>query len=415
MADFEPRETQAHEDVLAEREALEAPHLPWPGKVHRRRKIVNEHGQEKQHYLLSSAAVSISPLMLAQLTEDEAYEKFKALRFAGTGGKPVCIHKECGHDRIYEIKTRRIFKCGACRRQFSVTSGTAFASRKLPFVKILFATLIFINGASGVAALRLRRDTGISYKTSFVLCHKLRQSMMLTRDTRRLSGEVEIDGVAFPHSQRSARIKAQTVKIRAEQYQQVVVAARERGQGGESRLTIRLVSEASGLPFLRGVIKEGSTILADEGPWTMLGTVGPLLTVKHKTGYVVDGVATNQVESLFARLRRLQRGVHYRIIGQNLDLYAQEVSWREDYRRESNGAQFTRLLLAVLNSPVSARWKGYWQRWQDPEAVRRNRRRKITWRVEYGFNPVVENYDLGGTIEEVSHRPGQQLPPSRIS
>jgi hypothetical protein len=91
--------------------------------------------------------------------------------------------------------------CGAAkvgRRQFSLTSGTLFHSRKLPVRSYLMAIAVFVNGAKGHAALHLSRDLNVQYKTAFVLSHKLREAMgsqVHNPDQPELSGTVEIDGM----------------------------------------------------------------------------------------------------------------------------------------------------------------------------------------------------------------------------
>jgi hypothetical protein len=64
-----------------------------------------------------------------------------------------------------------------CYRQFSVTSGTIFASRKLSFVDFLGAICLFVNASKGLSAVQLSRDLDVQYKTAFVLTHKLREAM----------------------------------------------------------------------------------------------------------------------------------------------------------------------------------------------------------------------------------------------
>ena len=78
---------------------------------------------------------------------------------------------------VYAYKTRTLWKCKACSHQFSVTSGTIFASRKLPVRDYLLAIAIFVNGAKGHSALQLSRDLDCQYKTAFVLAHKIREAM----------------------------------------------------------------------------------------------------------------------------------------------------------------------------------------------------------------------------------------------
>jgi transposase-like protein len=81
------------------------------------------------------------------MSEDKANATFRSIRWAENGGDPFCA--KCGCVAVYEFKARRIFKCKACEAQFSVTSGTIFASRKLPVRDILAAIAISTNGAKG--------------------------------------------------------------------------------------------------------------------------------------------------------------------------------------------------------------------------------------------------------------------------
>ena len=90
-----------------------------------------------------------------RLSDDAAHDTFKAIRWANTEGEPVC--GRCSCVALYAITTRRLWKCKACAHQFSVTSGTIFASRKLPIRDLLAAIAIFVNGAKGHSALQLSR------------------------------------------------------------------------------------------------------------------------------------------------------------------------------------------------------------------------------------------------------------------
>ena len=120
-----------------------------------------------QHFLLSAKARTLSLASVARMSDDEARAMFRKIRWAATDGEPVC--PQCGCVVCYEYATRPIFKCKACGRQFSVTSGTLFSSRKLPMRDYLLAIAIFVNGAKGVSALQLSRDLDVQYKTAFVL------------------------------------------------------------------------------------------------------------------------------------------------------------------------------------------------------------------------------------------------------
>ena len=147
------------------------------------------------HFLLSAAARTLKLKDIYRMSDDEAFQAFAAIRFAETGGEAFC--PDCGCCDPYFIATRRKWKCRACGKQFSATSGTIFASRKMAFVDLLAAICIFVNAAKGISALQLSRDLDCQYKTAFVLAHKLREAMAKGNDDVTLSGVVEVDGAYF--------------------------------------------------------------------------------------------------------------------------------------------------------------------------------------------------------------------------
>ncbi len=148
-----------------------------------------------QHFLLSAAARSLSLATVARMSDEEAWNAFRAIRWSETKGEPVC--PRCGCLDFYTYKTRKVFRCRGCSHQYTVTSGTIFASRKLAIRDILLAIAIFSNGAKGHSALQLSRDLDVQYKTAFVLAHKLREAMTAEDRGATASGSVEIDGAYF--------------------------------------------------------------------------------------------------------------------------------------------------------------------------------------------------------------------------
>jgi hypothetical protein len=91
--------------------------------------------------------------------------------------------------------TPRSALCSACRKKFSVTSGTIFHSRKLAIRDYLAVIALFCNGVKGTSALQMSRDMNINPKSAFVLLHKLREAMGAEIAAgSELAGEVEVDG-----------------------------------------------------------------------------------------------------------------------------------------------------------------------------------------------------------------------------
>jgi transposase-like protein len=314
-----------------------------------------------QHFLHSPAAKTLSLAKVLRMSDQEAEKSFRMIRWAETDGEPVC--PECGCLEHYNLKSRPVWKCKGCAKQFSLTSGTVFHSRKLSVRDILGAIAIFTNGAKGYSALQLSRDLCVDYKTAFVLLHKLREAIALARQEGALSGNVEVDGAYFggyvkPANNRADR-KDRRRKIHQTGKRQVVVALRQR----EGRtLTFIAQSEAEGVSHARANVAAGATIHADEAShWDKLAAHFPIKRINHQQAYSMDGACTNQAESFFSRVRRAEIGIHHHIAGKYLAAYAGEMAWREDVRRVSNGNQFAMIVGAAAIAPKSAKWCGYWQ------------------------------------------------------
>lgn len=313
-----------------------------------------------QHFLLSAKARTLSLKAVFRMSDDEAHEVFQAIRFADNGGEAFC--PRCGCTAVYTYAARRIWKCKGCNHQFSVTSGTIFASRKLAIRDYLAAIAIFVNAVKGISALQLGRDLDVQYKTAFVLAHKLREALTAEQVQGTLSGVVEVDGAYFGGHTKQENIKADRKdrRLSTPPKRQSVVVARERG-GKILPMVVRKESDAVAL--LRSRIAMGSVVHADEaGGWDGLHAHFEMRRISHSVAFSLDGACTNQAESFFSRLRRAEWGQHHHISGKYLLAYAAEMAWREDNRRQTNGALHMAATGAALGHPVSRVWKGYWQR-----------------------------------------------------
>lgn len=315
-----------------------------------------------QHFLLSAAARTLSLAKVARMTEEEARDAFRMIRWADSNGEPFC--PSCGCFAVSTYKSRPIFKCKECEHQFSVTSGTIFASHKRPIRDYLLATALFVNGAKGHSALQLSRDLDCQYKTAFVLLHKIREALAAEKKGETVSGTVSVDGAYFggyvkPSNYKENR-RDRRLAINQNGKREVVVVAREKG--GRT-LPFVFKSEGASIVTLSQVIKLGSTVHADEAAhWDKLHELYLTKRINHEQAYSDEGACTNDAESFFSRIRRAEVGIHHRIAGKYLRFYAHEMAWREDNRRVSNGEQYLMTVNAALAHPVSREWKGYWQR-----------------------------------------------------
>ncbi len=325
-----------------------------------------------QHFLLSSAAKSLNLVQVMRMSDDQAEALFRNVRWPETDGAPVCPH--CGGLHAYENprpKGAMRYRCKACAKDFTVTSGTLFASHKLPLRTYLAAIAIFCNEVKGKSALALSRDLGMSYKACFVLLHKLREAMAEEMKGRTVGGAgkvAEIDGGYFGgHVPKPANCKvraaprpAQSRREPERQRRKAVVIVRERN-GNSVPAVFR--TEGQALDWIKSRVQPGTVVHADEGAgWDALNKRFEMRRINHQEAYSDGEACTNWAEEYFSRLRRAEIGHHHHIAGEYLLRYAQEASWREDNRRVKNGEQVERVAhLAMVRKP-SVDFCGYWQR-----------------------------------------------------
>jgi transposase-like protein len=321
------------------------------------------------HFLLSSAARTLTLASVARMSDAEAERVFVRLRWADNHGDAYCPH--CGCLIVYACRRPNgapRWRCKACRKDFSVTSGTLFAFHKMPLRSYLLAIAIFCNEVKGKSMLALSRDLGTQYKTAFVLAHKMREAMAAESKGAHVGGpgrKAEIDGGYFggyvkPANHRENR-RDRRLRVNQSGKRKVVVVIRERN--GKTLPGV-FESEVAALNFIRTRVAPQTELYADEaGSWNELHARFTMHRINHQEAYSLPGgVYTNNAESFFSRMRRAEIGHHHHLAGPYLIRFAQEASWREDHRREANGEQVDRVVtLAMANRP-SVDFCGYWQR-----------------------------------------------------
>jgi transposase-like protein len=326
-----------------------------------------------QHFLLSKAAKTLSLASVFTMKDADAEMAFRRIRWADTNGEPVCPH--CGGVDAYDcrrLKGAPRFRCRACVKDFTITSGTLFASHKLPLRCYLAAIALFCNEVKGKSALALSRELSVSYKCAFVLLHKLREAMSAELKGRVIGGEgkvAEVDAGYFGGYVKPANLHTHRVDRRFYEHQsgkrKAVVVIRERN-GNTLPAVFR--TEGQALNFVKSRIAKGTVVNADESAnWNELHSRFEMKRINHEEAYSLDGACTNWAEEFFSRMRRAEIGHHHHIAGAYLLRYAQEASWREDHRRSSNGEQVSRVTGLALASKPSVDFSGYWQRHVQPE------------------------------------------------
>ncbi|MEJ1343134.1 MAG: IS1595 family transposase [Candidatus Sedimenticola sp. (ex Thyasira tokunagai)] len=112
---------------------------------------------------------------------------------------------ECGHTECCEITSRQLSQCSRCHRQTSVISGTIFEATKLPLTTWFLGIYLLTQTKSGVSALGLRRQLGITYNAAWRMKHKLMQVMKERDDCQPLEGIIQMDDAYWGGERRGGK------------------------------------------------------------------------------------------------------------------------------------------------------------------------------------------------------------------
>jgi transposase-like protein len=269
--------------------------------------------------------MDLMKLMEAFDTESECREYLEGLRWPKGLECPRCKGKT-----ISRIAKRDQFDCDSCRYQFSVMSGTIFHDSHLPLPKWFAATYLLCESRKGMSANQIKRMLGISYKTAWYLCHRIRAAMVEAE--HKVSGTVEID---------ETYIGGKTTSPERWKNKAPVIGIRERN-GHLHFISASNLNQNKMYEIInRNVDTTVDVIMTDESKLYNFKTTkfrGKHESVNHsKDEYVrYEGemcVTTNAVESAFSLLKRGIVGTWHKVSTKHLQAYLQEMTWRFNNRK----------------------------------------------------------------------------------
>ena len=276
--------------------------------------------------MVDTSRINLISLIEKFRDEETCREYLEKLRWSDGVACP-----RCGDMSVSEISTRDQFDCNGCRYRFSVTSGTIFDNTNLPLWKWFVTIYLICESKKSISANQIKRTIGVTYKTAWHLCHRIRSAMRgHISGGPTLFGVVEVDETLVGGKRRGVGTGNRVGKT-------WVAGAVQRG--GEVRIeAVPNIKRATLHAFIaRNTRPDTEAIYTDELK-SYLGIADHYTrheTVKHsEEEWVVGDVHTNSVEGVWSLLKRSIVGAWHQVSAKHLDAYLSEVEFRINHRND---------------------------------------------------------------------------------
>jgi len=259
---------------------------------------------------------------------------------------PVC--PRCGCIEYSYLTTRCVWKCKACKKQYSVKAGTIFEDSPLGLDKWLPAVWLIANAKNGISSHELGRALGVTQKSTWFMLHRIRLAMQ-TGSFDKFSGTVEVDETYIGGRARNMHKRDRARKITGTGGKDKTVVLGMIKRGGKVRA--RVVEDNTGRTLKRHVresVEPGSSIYTDQlKSYTGLSEAYDHRTVDHAVAYVDGQVHTNFMENFWSVLKRGLNGTYISVEPFHMFRYLDERVFTFNMRDLDDYGRFSTVLAAV--------------------------------------------------------------------
>ena len=251
----------------------------------------------------------------------------------------TCPH--CEHTEVMFLKTRRIWKCKSCRKQFSIKTGTVLEDSPIGLDKWLSAIWLIVNSKNGISSYELHRALGITQKSAWFLSHRIRLAMQ-SGTFKKLSGHVEVDETFIGGLARNMHRSEKARKIHGTGGAGKVAVMGLLERHGEVRTMVVANTKRKSLRReINTHVEPGSMVYSDAlASYNDLNNDYMHNVINHAETYVNGNVHTNSIENFWSLLKRSIKGTYVSVEPFHLFRYLDEQSFRFNKRKGTDLDRF---------------------------------------------------------------------------
>lgn len=266
---------------------------------------------------------------------------------------PAC--PKCQSTRQGFLKSRNVYQCKECRKQYTAKLGTIFEDSPLPLEKWFCALWMLTNAKNGISSYEVHRSLKVTQKTAWFMLHRLRLALQKGSIDRKLMGDVEVDETYIGGQ---ARNMHQDKKLKMKETEgffrkAVVIGMLERK--GEVRTA--MLNRASSKLIQKAVkahVVPGSNLYSDEAnAYVKVGKQYAHQVINHAETYVKGNVHTNSIENYWSLLKRGIKGTYVSVEPFHLFRYLDEQSFRFNTRKDNDQGRFMQALSQISGKRVT--------------------------------------------------------------
>lgn len=249
----------------------------------------------------------------------------------------ICPH--CDHAGVMFLKNRRVWKCRACRKQFSIKTGTIMEDSPIKLDKWLPAIWLIVNAKNGISSYEVHRALGVTQKTAWFLMHRIRLAMQ-AGTFQKLSGDIEVDETYIGGLARNMHISKRKRLGTGGAGKVAVMGLLER-HGEVRTMIVENTVQDTMQGHIRSHVESGSSVHTDgHGGYKGLSDQYIHNVINHAEEYVRGNVHTNGIENFWSLLKRTIGGTYVSVEPFHLFRYLDEQSFRFNKRKGSDLHRF---------------------------------------------------------------------------